>query len=871
MTLVPGTSLGPYEIVAAVGAGGMGEVYRARDTRLDRTVAIKILPREFAANPASRLRFEREAKVISSLNHPHICALYDVGSYDSSQYLVMEFIDGESLADRLTKGSLPIDQALRIGIDIASALDRAHRQGIVHRDLKPGNIMLTRSGAKLLDFGLAHTETPGSADGSTVARPLTDQGAILGTFQYMAPEQVEGLPADARTDIFALGAVLYEAATGARAFEGKSKASLIASILDHEPAPISVVRPLAPPSLDRVVRACLRKDPAERIQTAHDLMLDLTWLRESASSGEGIAGTIPRRRGRWLAAIPIALLAATSILFATLYLRSRTRPRDAATFSLLPPAGATTGDSVAISPDGKSVAYVAALPGAEAVLWLRKLSDPVPHAIAGTEDTKWPTWSPDSEWIAFFSRGKLKKLNVATGSIKEICDAGYGIGAAWSTDGTILFTRYFTDSLFRVPAAGGEPVRVTTLNATRHETAHAWPHFLSDGRHFVHVVHTTAEQRNEIHAASLDGGPSKLVMQADSLVGFSAPYLLFVKESTLYAQRFDERSLVLRGEPVEVASNVNFAEEWGSAGASVSIGAIAYYPVFLPRVDMRVYDRSGTVVQTLLSDFGLRDPELSPDGHRLLMMKKDPKKGAYDLWIVDFARGLRTRITSGLSNHQDATWSPDGNQVLFSSDRGGMYDVYTVSPDEKTAVTPLWKSNRDKTRGRWSPGGDCIITAVGDPQTLGDLWMLPLRGGAARQIFSTEGDEDFPAISPDGQWLTFQSTDLSAAREIYVRRLAGGRVVQVSTKGGVFPAWSHDGSELFYMAPDRTLMSVQLRRTATALDPAVPKPLFAIPPTPYGRTFSVTRDGRFLVPAKNASDTYPDHVNVLIGWRSKLD
>ena len=424
MTLTPGSRLGPYEIVAPLGAGGMGEVWRARDTRLERSVAIKILPDGFASNPSLKLRFEREAKTISSLSHPNICGLYDVGE----NYLVMELLEGESLADRLFKGPLPIDQVLRMGIEMASALDRAHQQGVIHRDIKPGNIMLTRSGAKLLDFGLAKPDAGlniGNPHSATEHKPLTEEGTLLGTFQYMAPEQLEGQPADARTDIFALGAVLYEATTGKRAFEGKSRASLIASILDHEPAPISAIRPMSPPSLDRVVHACLRKDPADRIQTAHDLMLDLGWIRDSSSAGEGLAVSTPRRRRQWLTLVPILLLAASTLIFAALYLRARRTRGEPATFSLLSAPGTANDISVAIAPDGRSVAYISGPPGSAlgeglfnpggVLLWIRRFADPEPRSIAGTEGASKPFWSPDSQWVAFFTLRKLKKANVITG------------------------------------------------------------------------------------------------------------------------------------------------------------------------------------------------------------------------------------------------------------------------------------------------------------------------------------------------------------------------------------------------------------------------------------------------------------------------
>jgi serine/threonine protein kinase/Tol biopolymer transport system component len=877
MTLEPGGRLGVYEIIAPIGAGGMGEVYRARDTRLDRSVAIKVLPVELAANSAFKLRFEREAKTISSLSHPNICALYDVGESDSRAYLVMEYLDGETLADRLSKGSIPIDQVLKIGVEIASALDSAHRQGIIHRDLKPSNIMLTRSGAKLLDFGLARNEASGlepraSDDSATVHRPLTDAGTILGTFQYMAPEQVEGQPADARTDIFALGAVLYEAATGQRAFEAKSRASLIAAILDHEPPPISVVRPLAPQALDRVVRACLRKDPAERIQTAHDLMLDLTWIRESSSAGEGLAVSAPRRRKGWLPALVIALLALTAIGFAALYARSRSVRADPMVFSILSAPGASNGDGAAVSPDGKAVAYYGTAAGTDTLLWIRRFSDSEPRPIRGTEGAQWPFWSPDSQWVAFFGRAKrLQKVNVATGTVRDIGAAGYGTGGAWNRSGTIVFGKTFNDALYRVNASGGEAVPVTRLDVARRESVHAWPQFLADGKHFAFLARTTAEERNQIMVASLDGGQSKLLVKADSLVGFDAPWLLYVRESTLYAHELDERALELKGDPVEVANNLAYSESWATTGASVSpAGVIAYYPVYMPHVEVRLYDRKGMLLRTLLTDDGLYEPRLSPDGKRLVVMKKDPKKGAMDLWVVDLGRDVRSRLSSGLANHESPTWSPDGTRVAWSSDRDGMYNLYVKTVDDSAPPVIIWMSDRDKLNPQWMPDSNGILTQLDTPTTLGDIYITGLHGEKPKPVLADEFDDKEPVGSPDGRWVAFTSRRGGNRNEVYVTPVEGGRLVQVSSDGGENAMWNPDGSEVLYLSRDGKLMSVPLKISGKTVDAGVPKALFELPRTNGDRPVSITSQGTFLVCAMNQTDTTPDHIDVLMNWRSRM-
>jgi eukaryotic-like serine/threonine-protein kinase len=846
-----------YEVVAPIGAGGMGEVYRARDTRLERSVAIKVLPAEFAADASLKLRFEREAKTISALSHPNICSLFDVGETGDRAFLVMEYLEGESLADRLSKGPLPIDQVLKLGVEIASALDSAHRQGIIHRDIKPGNIMLTKSGAKLLDFGLARVSAPDILAGPTEVKPITEQGTILGTYQYMAPEQVEGRTADARTDLFALGAVLYEAATGQRAFDGKSRASLIAAILDHEPPPIPTVRPFAPMSLDRVVRACLRKDPNDRVQTAHDLMLQLTWIRESTSTGEAAVPVKPRRRINWIA----ATLAVTTIVFAALYARTRMMRAEPVTFSVLPAAGTVTGESVALSPDGKSIAYAAArTTGGEPRLWIRRFADAQPKEIAGTEGLEWPFWSPDGQSIGFWSLGKLRRVDLATGSVHVITDGHYGVGATWNRDGTIVFAKRFNDALYRVRAAGGDSVPVTRLDTAKQESVHGWPVFLEDDEHFAFLIRTVSEERNQIAVASLNDGRPKTLVRADALAGVSAGRLLYVRDTILYAHEFDEDALELRGDPVEIARDVFYAENWAASAISVAGSTIVYAPIFVPRSEVREYDRQGTIVRTLFADDGIYTPQLSPDGKRLVFARFDPKKGAADIWIFDPLRNVRTRLTGGLSNHRDPSWSADGSKILFTSDRAAMYDLYVQSADDAGPAQVIWKSDRDKQNAQWMPDGR-VVTMMDDVKG-SDLYIV---GEKPEVLLASDLQEDQPAVSPDGKWLAFISRR-TAQEEVYVRPLAGGRVIQISSRGGYFPAWSRDGSELFFVAPDRMMHVVAFRGG----DPDVAKPLFVLPRTPGLRPFSLTPAGTFLVAAYNLAESAPDRFDVMLHWQAKL-
>ncbi|HSS44260.1 MAG TPA: protein kinase, partial [Thermoanaerobaculia bacterium] len=539
-----GTPFGRYRLVELPGRGGMGEVWRAYGTETKRTVAIKVLPAHLSSSEEMRQRFEREAKAISQLSHPHICALYDVGSHEGTEYLVMELLEGETLSDRVAKGSLPSEQTLRYGVEIADALDKAHRQGIVHRDLKPGNIMITRAGVKLLDFGLAKLRAldgdPVSTGLSRLATqaspgaPLTERGTVLGTFQYMAPEQLEGKEADVRSDIFAFGAVLYEMATGRKAFEGKSQASLIAAILEHDPPAISAVQPLVPPALDRVVRTCLAKDPEDRWQTAHDLKAELRWIAEVGSQAGVAAPIVTRRKNRERAAwIGLAVATLVAALFAAGYFRRAPRSSPPIRASLIFPEKMFLGE-LAVSPDGRKVAFTAAKPGGQPGLWVRSLDAAAGQPVPDAEEAYFPFWSPDSRFVAFFAEGKLKKVDLSGGPVLTICDAERGVGGTWNRDGTIVFAPKPTAALYRVPAAGGQPVAMTKLDASRHETAHRYPEFLPDGRHFLYMAVNLAgppdDPANAIRVASLDGRIDRPLVRLLSNPTYTSGNLLYVRD-----------------------------------------------------------------------------------------------------------------------------------------------------------------------------------------------------------------------------------------------------------------------------------------------------------------------------------------------------
>jgi len=648
MAMEAGTRLGPYQILAPIGAGGMGEVYRARDTRLDRTVAIKALPAHLAANPELRQRYEREARAVSSLNHPHICVLYDIGQQDGIDFLVMEYLEGETLAARLAQGPLPLDQTLRYAIQIADALAQAHRQSVFHRDLKPGNIMLTRTGSKLLDFGLARigpSRQGSKPDAPTVSEGLTQKGAILGTFQYMAPEQLEGKDADGRSDIFAFGAVLHEMATGRKAFVGSSQASLIAAILKEDPPPVSQLQPLTPPGLDRSVRKCLAKDPELRWQTAADLKDELEWIAGGAAAPVVLPGADRWKRLPWVAA---AMLLVVAVLGWALYaLRAPAAHQPIYRLTVLPPPGTTVGSDYrsffALSPDGRLLAFVAAAQG-RTQLYLRPLDSADARPLPGTDGASYPFWSPDSQHLGFFADRKLKKVSASgAGPPQVICDAPYNRGGAWNRDNVILFAPNPGSVLHRVSAFGGQPTPLTKLNTKLREDAHYWPQFLPDGRRFLFFARSTPPESSAIAFGALDrDSPHTRLDHSGPMAVYAAPgYLLLVTEGTLVARRFYEQRLQIESDATPVVSGVGSAIFVGRAFFSVSEnGVLAYRSGEIDERRLTWFGRAGQTLGVLAAAGAYRRFRLSPDQRRLAAEIIDPQTGAPDIWAIDIARGI---------------------------------------------------------------------------------------------------------------------------------------------------------------------------------------------------------------------------------------
>jgi Tol biopolymer transport system component len=883
VTLAAGSKLGPYEIVSAIGAGGMGEVYRAKDTRLDRTVAVKVLPEHLTGNEELRQRFEREAKTISQLSHPHICALYDVGREGSADYLVMEFLEGETLASRLNKGPLPSEQLLRYGIEIADALDKAHRQGIVHRDLKPGNIMLTKSGVKLLDFGLAKYQTAASAESLSGASrlateaqantPLTERGTVLGTFQYMAPEQLEGGEADARSDIFAFGSILYEMATGRKAFTGKSQASLAGAILRDDPPSVNEIAPMTPPALNRVIKTCLAKDPEDRFQTAHDVKLQLQWVAEGGSQAGLPAPVAARRKSRerlaWgVAAAAVVAAAALGFGFVR---RAPARPR-LARFEIGVPEGVISVGSPRISPDGRYLAFNATDTQGKSQIWVRALNALAAQPLAGTEGTVRPFWSPDSRFLGFMAEGKLKKIEVTGGPAQKICDAPTGADGSWSPEGVILYDGTGTDPIYRVSAAGGTPAVAAKAEASRKETQVGWPEFLPDGRHFLYMAIGQKPEDNAYRVGSLDSSDSKPVAPAQTLVTYARPgYLLFVRDKTLVAQPFDPKAIKTKGEPIPLAEHIG-TDSVGLATFSVSTEGTLVYRTGESGARLLWVDRSGKELDTVGEQGEYFTPALSRAGDRLAFGLSDSRTGKADVWVRDLARGVSSRLTFGGSNNTAPTWSPDGGTIVFRSDRNGVFDLFEKPSSGQGDEKVLLKDDANKFATDWSRDGRYIAFATQRKNTGWDCWALPTFGDRKPfPIVAGPFIELMPVFSPDAKWVAYQSNE-SGRFEIYVQSFpAASGKWQVSNSGGEDPSWSADGKQLYYRSADQKLMAVDIQ-TDGGFKAGIPEPLFTarVQAGIARNKYVAASDGkRFLMVAPLGREAM-NPTTVVLNWNADL-
>ncbi len=911
MALPPGTRLGVYEVTAQIGAGGMGEVYKARDTRLDRTVAIKILPEILAADPQFRERFDREARALSRFTHPNICTLYDVGEQAGTAFLVMELLDGETLEDRCARASakgsgLPLDDALRIAIQMADALAAAHRQGIVHRDLKPGNIFLARSSgasappvAKLLDFGLARTAPALTVNTATLMpttppHAMTAQGTILGTFQYMAPEQVEGGEADARSDIFAFGSVLYEMLTGRKAFEGKTQTNLIAAILERDPPPLTSVPPLAPPLVDSIVRKCLAKNPDDRWQSASDLGSALRWAAEGANAGtSGASGVVvtPRTGARRVARgalVAVGILGAIAIAFVIggRYISTVAAPAALMRFEVQPPADVTLTPSpfasaaqLALSPDGRRLAFVAARRRAASQLWIRPLDSVETQPLPGTEGASFPFWSPDSRFLAFFADGKLKKIDTSDGVPQVLCNAAAGRGGAWNPDGIIVFTGQVNSPMSRVSASGGVVTAGTTFDADQAVFAHYWPQFLPDGRHFLYYQRSSKPEYQGVYVTALDSSSSTRILESEGMAVYASGRLLFVRHGTLFAQAFDDRVLQTSGDPVRLADHVGYwATAFGYAAVTVSpAGVVAHGPSLGLTTSLRWHDRSGGSTGTPFAPAQYSSPRLSPDQQSVVVAMTDVATAQPDLWVLGLARGTTSRLTTDPTADWFPVWSADGGRLLFGSTRTGFPTIFQKAvgggPEEPaaegvvSAATPTYPNDV-------SGDGRFLLSMQQTPRGY-DLGLLMLAGERKASTFlSTPSDEVQGRFSPNTRWVAYASNE-SGRFEVYVRPFpAASGQTPISIAGGMQPEWRRDGKELFYISADSKLTAVPVTTDGATFSAGTPHALFDVeapePIAPYPTDYAVTADGqRFLVNTVVDQPTRPA-LTVILNWTAGL-
>jgi serine/threonine-protein kinase len=879
MAILAGEQLGTYEILKPIGAGGMGEVYQARDTRLDRIVALKVLPAHLASRPESRERFEREARIIAGLNHPHICTLYDVGHQDGTDYLVMEHLEGETLAERLAKGPLRLEQVLGYSIEIADALDKAHRKGITHRDLKPANVMLTKSGAKLLDFGVAklkqeagRKEVP--ADERPTVGPLTGEGTILGTLHYMAPEQVEGRvnDIDSRTDIFAFGAVVYEMATGMKAFEGKSPASVIAKILDHEPPPISSSGKLSPPSLDRLVKICLAKDPEARWQSAGDLCRELKWIKDSGSNAQMLS---PQASAPlWRRIVPWAVAALSVALWMW---RPSATPAVSRLTIALPPGqrlAALDQPAIAISPDGKNIVYVATDGSSLQQLYLRPLDSLEARPIAGTEDAVSPFFSPDGRWIGFFAHDKLKKVPVDGGQAAILADASSSGGASWSSQGTLAFQLWTGGVLQQVSQEGGTPRPLTRAGKT--DFVHRWPDFLPGGTAVLYSGSPSNAAWNNAHilVQPVGTGDGKSLAQGGTQPHYVATgHLLYAQAGALMAAPFNAQRLALTSAPARALEGVMQSRISGAAQYGVSsTGTLVYLAGGLLGSESRLawVGRNGEEQVLPASPHTYQFPRVSPDGRRVAVSVADEES---QIWVYDVSRDTLTRVTFEGNANTTFAWSPDGRRIAFRSNREGRLNLYWQAFDDSNTVERLTTGDYTHSPNSFSPDGHLLAFMEQTPETGRDLWVLNLADREAQPFLKTSYEETAPTFSPDGKWLAY-SSDESGRREIYVQPYPGpGGKWLISTDGGQEPVWNPKGGELFYRSGNK-IMAVDIE-TESGFSAGNPRMLFEGRYLPTAASFpfyDVSPDGRHFLMLKpvESQAAAPTHINIVLNWFDEL-
>jgi eukaryotic-like serine/threonine-protein kinase len=895
------STISHYRIISKLGAGGMGEVYRALDTRLDREVAIKVLPAAFAQDAERLRRFEQEARATSALNHPNILTVYDIGSHEGAPFIVAELLEGEELRAQLEEGALPVRKALDYAQQIAAGLTAAHEKAIVHRDLKPENLFVTKDGrVKILDFGLAKLRPPRNVSaGSDVAtqKQLTNPGTIMGTVAYMSPEQVRGQDLDHRSDIFSFGIILHEMLSGRRPFTGESQVEVMNAILKEDPPELHETNQKISPALDKIVQRCLEKKPERRFQTASDLgfaleALSAATLTPSGSRLEtglpmvaesqpltGKARLFGNARAAWVAAglLLLALLAALPLAIA--HLRQPAGAAQLLKLSMTLPGNVLLsgmGSSFALSPDGRRLAFIAFSEGKER-LWVRSLDSDTAQPLAGTEgvtNISPPFWSPDSRFVGFFAEGKLKTIDAAGGPVQVLCNVSASRGGAWNRDGTILFGTAVSP-IARVGATGGEPQPVTTFDQTRGEATHRWPCFLPDGRHFIYFVRSNRPEYNGAYLGSLDGNVAKLLVKTNTNALYAPPgYLLFLRNDTLLAQPFDAGKLELSGEPLPIAEHVSHSIGQRLAAITVAENGVLAFRSGGSGGNLPVwFDRRGHKLGSLDAlgkDGAYVSVALSRDEQHAAIERVDPQPGNIDIWLFDLVRKIPSRFTSHPANDWRPIWSPDGREIVFSSLRAGSWDLYLKKTDGLSQEEPLFKpSGLYNIPDDWSPDGKFIVYTRNDQKTKEDLWVLPMTGNRQpHPLLQSEFNEGQAQFSPDGKWIAY-SSDETGTREVYLQPFpASGDKRRVSTGGGESPRFRRDGHELFYISGDRKIMAVEIKLGA-AFEARAPVALFEthlLIEAAFTRSYAVSGDGqRFLVnSAGDGTDKTP--ISVVVNW-----
>jgi serine/threonine protein kinase/Tol biopolymer transport system component len=877
----------------------LGVVYKAEDTKLKRVVALKFLPPHLAASAQDKARFVQEAQAASALNHPNVCTIHDIQEHDGTMFIVMEYVEGQTL--QVLKNSLSLKQALDIAIQAADGLAAAHEKGIVHRDIKPDNIMIRKDGiAQIMDFGLAKLRASGSA-----INRLTKEGSTVGTAGYMSPEQVQGRDTDHRSDIFSFGVLLYELITGQLPFRGVHETALMYEIVNVDAAPMSVIKPDIDPNLDVIVLDCLEKDPKERCQSIAEVARDLRRVkREStrqrlsrvtasrpayvqsatlpAMTAEPPSTATPKRSHPlpWIVS-GVCLLAAIGAVAYHFMALPAPATKDVMRSLILPPVttifNVAIGGHIALSPDGKAIAFVATDTIGIDYLWVRRVSSMEAIQIAGTEDAKYPFWSYDSRKIGFFARGKMRNVDAAGGPVLTICDASDGRGGAWNQDGTIIFSPGPTETLSKVPAAGGIPTRITELDTTYHESSHRWPMFLPDGKHFLYTTLSAigaASDADVVRLSALDSSTNKVLFPATSNVYYACGNLLFIRQGTLMAQRFDPVKLELTGDPVPIAEQVIYSPPYSRGMFSASQNGVLILQSGENQAQRAaIFDIAGnrTHVVSHLNPIG---PKFSQDGKRLTFFTVDPQNRNGDLWVHELARGASSRVTYSPALDINPVWSPGGDSIVFQSNRGGVYDIYLKSANGEGADVLLVKSNRNKTPTDWSRDGRYVAyTSGGDPKTKADLWLLPMFGDRKPVVFlQTEFVEAFGTFSPDGRWVVYVS-DETGRSEIYARLTDGtGGKFQITTNGGRRPIWKADSRKLFFSSMDRKLQVATVTTTPTSFVVDSIRTLFDFESRSIvGNTISdASSDGKQFVALVTESKQTSAPITLLVNWDEEL-